>query len=73
MIHIGNKIREVFIAHPKNHTIVWFANQLHCQRANIYKIFNRQTVDTMLLYQISQILNHNFFADLSADYAKNNQ
>lgn len=65
VFHIGNRIKEIFLLQPKSHNIEWFARQLHCQRANIYKIFNKQTIDTLLLINISRALRHDFFADIS--------
>lgn len=69
-MHIGNRIKEVFEVQPKTHNIEWFAARLNCKRANIYNIFSRQTIDTQLLYQISEILDHDFFRDLSDDMMK---
>ncbi len=67
MLHIGHRIKEVFDRMPKGHTADWLAARLHCKRANVYNIFGRQSVDTILLARISRILDHDFFADLSAD------
>ena len=67
MIHIGQRIKEVFDSQPKSHNIEWFAAQLNCKRANIYNIFNRKTIDTELLMQISGVLGHDFFKDFSDD------
>ncbi len=67
MIHIGERIKEVFEKQPKGHNIEWFAAQLHCHRANLYNIFSRSTIDTDLLFRISRILNHDFFRDLSSE------
>ena len=50
---------------PKNCTINWFAAQLHCDRRNIYRIFAKDNIDIQLLGRISEILSHDFFADLS--------
>ncbi len=65
MQHIGKMIKRVFDRQPKSHNIVWFANKLNCQRANIYKIFNKRSIDAQQLFNISKILDHDFFADLS--------
>lgn len=54
---------------PKRCTINWFADQLHCDRRNIYRIFAKDNIDIMLLTRISEALDHDFFADLS--YALN--
>ena len=62
---IGRRIREEFDKMPKNCTIAWFAKELHCERRNVYRIFERENIDIMLLARISRILNHNFFQDLS--------
>ena len=69
-MHIGQRIKEIFDAQPRNHNIEWFADRLHCKRANIYNIFNRSTIDTDLLMHISKVLDHDFFRDLSADFSK---
>lgn len=66
-MHIGYKIKEILRKHPKEHTVTWFARQLNCHRVNVYDIFNRQTIDTELLWRISLILNHDFFRDISTD------
>ena len=41
--------------------MTWFADMLHCDRTNVYKIFKKQSIDTALLEKISTILQHNFF------------
>lgn len=67
MIHIGQRIKEIFDQQPKDHNIEWFAEKLHCKRSNIYNIFSRSTIDTDLLLHISKILDYDFFRDLTAD------
>lgn len=46
-------------------TVTWFARKLSCDRSNVYRLFQKHSIDTILLYRISQILEHDFFADLS--------
>lgn len=70
MLHIGKRIKEVFDNQPKSHNIEWFAARLNCKRNNIYNIFNRSTIDTQLLFQISEILGHDFFHDLTEELRK---
>lgn len=67
VIHIGHRIKEVFDAMPRRYTIVWLAGELNCTRPNVYHIFERPSIDTALLARLCQILNHDFFADLSAN------
>lgn len=67
-MHIGKLIREVYDRQPRTLTANRFADAINCRRANVYNIFSRPTIDTELLMRISQVLNHDFFADLSAEY-----
>lgn len=48
--------------------VSWLAEQLNCHRNNVYLIFSRRWIDTDTLMKLSRILNHDFFADLSALY-----
>jgi plasmid maintenance system antidote protein VapI len=66
MIHIGNLIKVRL--HEQGRTVTWFAASLNYTRVNIYKIFNRESIDTDLLYRISCLLQHDFFDDLSKSY-----
>ena len=60
MIHIGKIIEEEF--YKQGRSVTWFADKLCCERTNIYNIFKRESIDSALLFKISQILGHNFFA-----------
>lgn len=68
MIHIGSRIKEIFDLQPRGCTVVWLAQRLHCRRGNVYDIFSRSTIDTELLFRLSKILRHNFFADLASEF-----
>jgi transcriptional regulator with XRE-family HTH domain len=61
-IHIGHIIKSVFDA--SGMTVSELARQIHCERTNVYKIFNRRSIDVELLVKISEILNHNFLTDV---------
>ena len=67
--HIGHRIKEV--ANRKGIKTSWLAVQLGCHRNNVYLIFSRSWIDTETLMKISQILEHDFFVDLSGWYKKN--
>lgn len=43
-------------------TVVWLAEQLSCSRTNVYKIFDKYSVDTDQLVRISTILDFDFFS-----------
>lgn len=68
-LHIGKLIRDELNRHPRHHTVTWFAAQLHCNRRNVYDIFNRPDIDTHLLRRICIVLGHDFFRDLSEGIA----
>jgi plasmid maintenance system antidote protein VapI len=63
MIHIGSIIRKELTQQERS--VTWFARKLCCERANVYKIFNKQSLDTELLQRISLILNYDFFQHYS--------
>lgn len=58
MIHIGKLIREKMI--ERKCTVVSMARQLSCGRANVYKIFEKYSIDTELLMKISVTLDYDF-------------
>ena len=51
---IGERIKQ-------GKTSVWLAEQLGCHRTNIYKVYERATIDTGLLFHISKLLSFDFF------------
>ncbi len=58
-IHIGQEIEAVFS--KTEHSISWFAKKLNFDRSNVYNIFKRKSIDTDLLFEISEILDFDFF------------
>lgn len=65
MIHIGQQIRQKM--EERKETVVWLAEHLSCSRTNVYKIFNKYSVDTEMLARISVILEFDFFSLYSED------
>lgn len=63
MEHIGQLIRQEL--RRQERSVAWFARQLSCDRSNIYRIFQKESIDTYLLVRISIILQYNFFSTLS--------
>ena len=49
--------------------MVEFAKRIHCERANVYKIFKRNNIDIQLLANISRVLNYNFFEEIAKNYS----
>ena len=65
MVNIGQCIKEEL--QRQERTVSWLARKLNCTRAAIYRIFDKNSIDTGLLTNISIILHHNFFLELSED------
>lgn len=61
-LHIGHMVKSVF--DESGLSVAEFARRIHCERTNVYKIFNRRSIDVELIVKISKILNHNFLADV---------
>ncbi|MBO5720024.1 MAG: XRE family transcriptional regulator [Bacteroidales bacterium] len=59
MVQIGLKIREQLKLQRRS--AKWLADNLYCDRTNVYKIFQKESIDTLLLYRISKLLSHDFF------------
>ena len=62
---IGILIKEEL--EKQERSITWFARKLSCDRSNIYRLFQKESIDTNLLVRISILLGKDFFSDLS-DY-----
>lgn len=67
MLHLDHFI-QLELARQER-TPAWLARKICCDRTDVHKIFQRESLDTALLARIGQALNHNFFEDL----AKNEQ
>ena len=62
-LHIGKMIETEL--RRQERSVTWFSRQLHCDRRNVYNIFSRTSIDTLLLIRISHILQCNFFLHIS--------
>lgn len=62
-LHIGRCIKEEMRRQERQ--VSWLARKLCCDRTNIYKLYDRPSIDTALLLRISQALRHDFFLDYS--------
>ena len=68
-IHIGHLIREQLKA--DNRSVNWLAREIHCTRNNLYKIFNKPSLDSDLILKISVAMNFNFFQYYMAEFLEN--
>lgn len=69
MVHIGKLIEEEL--RRQERSVTWFADKLCCERSNVYSIFKRQSIDTVLLLRISLVLRRNFFSAYLEELEKN--
>ena len=67
-MHVGKRIREVL--DEQGRSASWLARQIPCERTNVYNIFKRKDVSVGLLKNVSVILGHDFFKELSAELKK---
>lgn len=65
-IHIGEIIRRRLKENER--TVSWLARKLHCDRSNIYKIFEKKSIDIEQLQKISEIMDYNFFEIYSRNF-----
>jgi transcriptional regulator with XRE-family HTH domain len=59
--HIGKKIKEA--VEKSGMSVTDFAKRISYSRRNIYAIFKKESIDTSLLKRISDVLEHDFFAN----------
>ena len=67
-MHIGRLIKQQLEAQDK--TVSWLARELAYCRTNIYKIFDKKSIDTDLLLRICILLQYDFFSAYSKELEK---
>ncbi len=60
---IGQLIKDELTAQERS--VAWFARKLCLDRSNVYRLFQKNSIDTSLLMRISLVLNKDFFSMLS--------
>ena len=68
-IHIGQLIREQLKADQRSAS--WLAREIGCTRNHVYKIFNKSSLDSDLIFRISKAMNFNFFQYYTAAFLEN--
>ena len=63
MVHVGKAIKEELLRQERS--VSWFARKLACDRSNVYRLFEKESINTHQLLRISHILEYDFFAVLS--------
>lgn len=67
IMNIGKKIREVL--DNEGHNACWLAERIPCERSNVYNIFRRESISVDLLFRISEVLEYDFFKEISDELA----
>ena len=62
-IHFGHLIKDLLKAEGRS--IGWFAKEMSYTRGNMYKILERQHLNTEFLLRATEKLHHDFFHDVS--------
>jgi len=70
MLSIGLLIKREL--EDQERSISWLARKLSCDRTKVYRLLQKNSIDTYDLARISILLSHDFFADLS-DSLKNEE
>lgn len=65
---LQDRIRHV--QRERQMTVEQLAEQMSCDRSTVYNMLHRKNINTALLYQLSTVLEHDFFADLSAFWSR---
>lgn len=60
-VHIGSLISDEL--RRQRRPAAWLAQEICCDRTNVYKILRKGSIDTELLCRISVALSHDFFAE----------
>jgi transcriptional regulator with XRE-family HTH domain len=61
-IHIGKAIKQK--VKERGLRVADFADAIHCNRTNVYDIFNRKSIDVEQLILISKVLEYDFISAL---------
>lgn len=64
-IHIGHLIQTQLKTDQRSAS--WLAREIGCTRNHVYKIFNKSSLDGVLILQISVAMNYNFFQYYTAE------
>ena len=60
-LHIGHMIQAEL--ERQGRSASWLAKSIFCERSNIYKLFNRESISVDQLMRISEVMDHDFLKD----------
>ncbi|MDE5550646.1 MAG: XRE family transcriptional regulator [Bacteroidaceae bacterium] len=65
MICIGERIKAELERQERG--VSWLAGKLGCSRKMVYRLFEKNSIDTLLLMRISKVLHRDFFREFSGE------
>ena len=68
-IHIGHIIQAQLKTDQRS--VGWLAREIGCTRNHVYKIFNKSSLDSDLIFRISKAMNFNFFQYYTMAFLEN--
>ena len=72
MVHIGQLIEQEL--RRQRRSVSWFAKELYCDRTNVYKLFRKESIDTLLLLIVFLVFClHDFFKYYTDDFVSDNK
>ncbi len=68
-IHIGHLIQAQLKTDKRS--VGWLSREIGCTRNHVYKIFNKSSLDSDLIFRISKAMNFNFFQYYTMAFLEN--
>ena len=65
-IHIGHLVQTQLKADQRS--VGWLSREIGCTRNHVYKIFNKASLDSDLIFRIAKAMNFNFFQYYTAAF-----
>lgn len=68
-IHFGKMIHAEL--RKQRYSVAWFAKEMGSDRSNMYKLLERQHLNSEFILRAGKLLNHDFFGDASKIFFDN--
>lgn len=68
-IHFGNMILSEL--RRQRYSVAWFAKEMGSDRSNMYKLLERQHLNSEFILRAGKLLHHDFFGEASKIFTEN--
>ncbi len=68
-IHFGKMILDEL--RKQRYSVSWFAKEMGSDRSNMYKLLERQHLNSEFILRAGKLLDHDFFGDASKIFVEN--